>query len=69
MSLVPSSVGWRKNVHEALNSVRPWAARRRPAVLARLDRLEEAYHHVLATITQSIDRWTETRKPRRAAAQ
>jgi DNA-binding transcriptional regulator GbsR (MarR family) len=58
---------WR-SFHDALAAVRPWAARRRPAVVDRIDELESAYGHMLGSIRESLDRWAVTRKPRRAAA-
>ena len=54
--------------HDALAAVRPWAAKRRPAVVSRIDELDLAYQHLLETIRESLDRWPVARKPRRAAA-
>jgi DNA-binding transcriptional ArsR family regulator len=58
---------WR-SFHDALSAVRPWVAKRRPAVVSRIDELDLAYQHLLGTIRESLDRWPVARKPRRAAA-
>jgi DNA-binding transcriptional regulator GbsR (MarR family) len=55
---------WRA-FHEAIAAVRPWAAKRRPAVLERLDALDAAYQVALETITQLLEQTGPGRDSRR----
>jgi DNA-binding transcriptional regulator GbsR (MarR family) len=45
---------WRA-FHDAIAAVRPWAAKRRPAVVERLDALEAAYQVALGVINQLLE--------------
>jgi DNA-binding transcriptional regulator GbsR (MarR family) len=56
---------WRA-FHEAVCSVRPIVAGRNPVVDHRLEEMEEAYDHVMRTITAALETWGRRRRGSRA---
>lgn len=58
---------WRA-FHEAVSAVRPIVAGRHEVVDQRLEEMEEAYDHVLSTLTAALESWGRRRRGARTPA-